>query len=201
MSKSSISKICSVEGCNKQLQAKNYCSAHYRRNELYGSPHILKNRPHGMIYTPTYKSWANMKDRCLNKNNRAYKWYGAKGINVCDKWLSFIAFFNDMGEMPLGFSIERIDTKKGYCKDNCEWIPRRLQGVNKSSTVFIEHNGEVRSMSDWERYLGMSCGLLSARIKAGMSLDKALTKERVTRSDKGKKKKLASGRVMVSSAA
>ena len=130
MSKESISKKCSVNGCKNNLLAKGFCSTHYRRNALYGSPHVVMNRRHGMIDTPTYKSWANMKDRCLRKANKEYRWYGGKGITVCDRWLHFIEFFEDMGVMPDGYSIERIDTEKGYFKENCKWIPRRDQGKN-----------------------------------------------------------------------
>lgn len=84
---------------------------------------------HRLSHTKTYKSWKNMRQRCRNKANR---WYGKRGITVCDEWEnSFRAFYRDMGEKPEGLTLDRIDNDKGYCKENCRWASPSVQSTNK----------------------------------------------------------------------
>lgn len=66
--------------------------------------------------------------RCLNIKNTNYKYYGAKGIKICDKWIeSFQNFLEDVGQRPepkILYSLDRIDNTKDYCKENCQWITK-----------------------------------------------------------------------------
>ncbi len=90
---------------------------------------------HGMSKTRTYKSWCKMKERCTNKNDRDYEFYGAIGISVCDDWMkSFESFFEFMGEVPDGMSIDRIDGSLGYFPGNCRWATKVQQSANRKST-------------------------------------------------------------------
>jgi hypothetical protein len=92
-----------------------------------------KPRRHGLSWKiPEYRSWINMRQRCLNKNNPRYKDYGGRGIKICKRWSSFENFLADMGQMPgPGYSIERINNDGDYEPDNCIWLPRRDQWKNK----------------------------------------------------------------------
>ena len=82
---------------------------------------------HGLHNSPTYSTWSNMKQRCLNTKHTAYPYYGGKGIKICDKWLSFEGFFEDMGERPLGTTLGRFGDKGNYEKSNCEWQTKKQQ--------------------------------------------------------------------------
>ena len=79
----------------------------------------------------TYYIWAAMVQRCTNPNNKSWKWYGARGITVCDRWLTFENFLADMGEKPAGRSIDRIDNDGNYEPSNCRWATASQQVKNR----------------------------------------------------------------------
>lgn len=90
---------------------------------------------HGLRHTELYKIWRAMKTRCYNPNHRAYRWYGAKGIVVCDSWQTFDGFVVDMGKgYAPGLSIDRINPKGNYCKENCQWLSKS-ENSRKRGTV------------------------------------------------------------------
>jgi len=71
-----------------------------------------------------------MKKRCLDKTERSYRWYGAKGVTICDKWMNFEGFLKDMGERPDGKTLDRINPFGNYEKDNCRWADNATQKSN-----------------------------------------------------------------------
>jgi hypothetical protein len=81
--------------------------------------------------SPTYISWTMMKQRCLNPKYKPFKRYGGKGINICNEWLSFDKFLTDMGERPPGTSLDRVDGRLGYSKENCRWATQKEQLENR----------------------------------------------------------------------
>lgn len=104
---------------------------------------IAKNKARKKPYktnTPTYISWKSMKARCLNKNATSYEYYGAKGVTICDKWLTYQNFLNDMGERPDGMTIDRIDAFGNYKPSNCKWSTRLEQNQNKTNAVKYKVN-------------------------------------------------------------
>lgn len=81
--------------------------------------------------TPTYNSWAAMRQRCSNPNNNRYSIYGGRGIRVCSRWNKFKNFLDDMGERPDGTCIDRIDNDGDYWPGNCRWATYGEQRVNQ----------------------------------------------------------------------
>lgn len=94
---------------------------------------LLKNiTQHGQSKTAAYTSWLNMKQRCSNPNNPNYKYYGGRGIFVCDRWLnSFENFLADMGDRPNNCDIDRRNNNEGYSPENCRWVSKTENNFNQ----------------------------------------------------------------------
>ncbi len=125
--------------------------------------------------SPTSKSWSEMKQRCLNINNKRYKDWGGRGIIVCKRWLeSFENFLTDMGEKPKGTSLDRINNNKGYYKENCRWATPKQQSNNTRRNNMLTYKGKTYSMSQWAIVLGMKQATLNYRFRKGYSSKKIL---------------------------
>jgi hypothetical protein len=89
---------------------------------------------HGMSRTPEHESWRSLKKRCLCKTCKAYKYYGGRGITVCERWRdSFENFLADMGPKPSPkHSIDRINVNGNYEPSNCRWATWSQQVINRN---------------------------------------------------------------------
>lgn len=133
-------------------------------------------RTHGMNGTRTYIAWCRMKSRCQNPNATTYFKYGAKGIKVCDRWQKFENFYEDMGECPPEYTIDRLDPRGDYELSNCRWATKFQQGSeNKTDLREITYQGKTMNVSAWERELGFNLGTLMARLKRGWSTERTLS--------------------------
>jgi hypothetical protein len=86
---------------------------------------------HGQTYSPEWNSWFSMRQRCQNPNHKGYKYWGGRGITICERWQTFENFLEDMGPRPDGTTIDRIDNDGNYEPDNCRWADALTQGKSK----------------------------------------------------------------------
>jgi hypothetical protein len=91
--------------------------------------------------------WRGMLQRCLQPRNPSYRYYGARGITVCERWRSFENFLADMGERPPGLSIQRINNLGNYEPGNCRWATARDQVLNRgrSEEMLVRVTPELRA--------------------------------------------------------
>lgn len=127
------SNSCSVDGCLRDKRISGLCGMHHQRllrNGDTGGNSPLKQFD-GKTKHYLYATWMNMKQRCYNEKNTKYPIYGARGINVCDRWLnSFWDFVNDLGERPDGCTLDRVNPDLGYSPENCRWATIYEQNNN-----------------------------------------------------------------------
>jgi hypothetical protein len=123
---------------------------------------------HGKHLSRVYSIHHNMKDRCNNENSNMYEYYGARGIKVCDRWNSFVNFYEDMGDPPDGYSLERLDVNGGYSKENCKWIPHKEQARNRRDTVMIEGIPLI----EWSEKYDLSVSTVKSRYRLGWTADR-----------------------------
>ena len=118
---------------------------HYNRLMRYGDINTIRQNKAGLAkkYPEMAQVLYGIKQRCTNPNEANYKFYGGRGIKVCDRWLDKVYglqnFINDMGIRPTGktpqgrafWSIDRIDKDGDYCPENCKWSTWWEQAKNQ----------------------------------------------------------------------
>lgn len=135
-----------------------------------------KRTKHGMARTRIYKVWMGIRVRCTNPKERSYPNYGGRGIQICERWLTFENFLADMGDRPAGYEIDRIDNNGNYEPSNCRWVSRKVNLNNKRDNRVIEFNGESKTMAQWAEQCGIRWDTLRSRIdRYGWSIERALT--------------------------
>jgi hypothetical protein len=124
---------------------------------------------------PEYLVWVQMKRRCKLRRT-----YIEKGVKVCERWLSFENFLNDMGPRPgPEFCIERINNNGSYSPKNCRWATQHEQRRNQSGNRlrWLVFKGERLCAKDWAKRCGMKYMRLISRLNRGWSIKRALTTE------------------------
>ena len=107
---------------------------------------------------PMYNSWVSMKQRCSNPNNRAWLYYGGRGIKVCDSWVnSFDNFIDDVGDRPFeGAQLDRTDTNGDYEPSNVRWITASENMKNRRPSSEWRKKG---SLEKGEKYRGVALSM------------------------------------------
>ncbi len=119
------------------------------------------SRGHGMSRTPEYQAWRSMVARCSNRDHPNFADYGGRGIAVCERWMAFENFLEDMGKRPPGFDLDREDNMGGYAPGNCRWVPHKTNQQNTRKSMRWTVNGvEFLSLSDAANATGVSDGVI-----------------------------------------
>lgn len=137
-----------------------------------------------------YNVWKNMKTRCNNPNCKEYKYYGQRGINVCDEWKEFQNFqewaYNngyDENAKRGECTLDRIDVDKDYSPSNCRWVNSKVQANNRRNWGTDTHNremitwafkGETHTIFEWSEITGISARVLRSRKHHGWSMERLL---------------------------
>ena len=161
----------SIKNISKILNHGNsVVSRELKDNNLF----YLKSSEIKKSKTRIYKIYQQMKQRCTNKNHIKYSIYGCKGVSYCEDWNTFEGFFKDM---HVGYfenlTLDRIDSNKHYCKENCRWVDYKTQNNNKSDNIGI-------NIIELSERVGISKSALYSRIKNGWSMDKILDTKKST---------------------
>lgn len=121
---------------------------------------------------PGYKSWVGMRQRCYNIRDKNFKYYGGRGIKVCERWDDFSNFIEDLGLKPENHSLERLDVNGHYNPTNCMWIHKSKQPLNqrdRKDQVYLTYNGITKKLTDWSRELNINKSTLYYRKNNGWS--------------------------------
>lgn len=145
-----------VNGKSRGQISKEYGLTYTTVSSRLQTYNIRRNKApekHGLCKHPLNIIWCGMKERCNNPNSENYKWYGGRGIRVCEEWNNnFYSFYtwaiNNGWEK--GLELDRQDNMKDYCPENCKWITHKQQCRNRRSNVCIEINGISLLMCEWE---------------------------------------------------
>lgn len=148
--------------------------------------HIVSiNKSHGDCYSRLYSIWSNMLFRCKCETASEYKYYGGRGISVCEEWCEYSAFkewamANNYSEE---LTIDRIDVNGNYCPENCRWATKLQQANNKTSNRYLlTPDGKYLSMADCSRKYNIPYYTLRSRIHRGWDDIRALTTPLLTKS-------------------
>lgn len=151
---------------------------------------IERNTKHGFEGTKICMLYRNMKSRCSNKNNKAYKYYGGRGIKVCEEWSNKENGLKNFVEWAYSHgydektergkcTLDRIDVNGDYCPENCRWVDLFEQANNKTNNVIIEYMGEKDTVQNWCKRLNVSAAMVRHRIERGWSEERLFDKPKI----------------------
>lgn len=128
-------------------------------------------------YTPEYRCWMAIKNRCLNPKSRVYKDYGGRGVRICKRWLIFENFLADVGRRPTPkHTIDRFPNNNGnYQPGNVRWATRRQQIENRRSTIFVWYDGKKIPLMEACRILKLANNAVWMRIQRGQTPEEAIS--------------------------
>ena len=117
-----------------------------------------------------------MKSRCYNPNEKDYKYYGKKGVRICEEWLKNPASFEEWA-LSNGYkdnlTIDRIDANKDYCPENCRWISLMDNAKYKTSTKMLWVDGESHTGREWAKILKLGPNTINT-MRRNNSIDKVM---------------------------
>lgn len=138
---------------------------------------ISRSTTHGKSKTAIYGMWRRMIQRCEDENCTDYKYYGARGITVCDAWHNFETFIKDVGDRPKGMTLDRVRNNEGYGPDNFRWATHHEQMNNTRSNVKTLLDGKLLSIKEMAEISNITYETMKARLtRLGYTAEQALFK-------------------------
>ena len=118
---------------------------------------------------PWYNSYRGMMSRCYRPKDASYKYYGGRGVVVCNEWHNILNFEMWVKENPYfkGATLDRIDSNGNYSPDNCRWATMFEQDKNRRNSILIEWNGEIHNITEWSEITGLNRSTLKNRYWRG----------------------------------
>lgn len=166
--------ICSCGGI-RTIRGESLSSQRTRSCGCLSDEARKRKTTHGKSKSRIYRVWSGLVKRCSSPYSKDWDRYGGRGISVCERWLRFEGFYEDMGDAPEGMTLDRIDNNGNYEKSNCRWSTRQEQAANTRRTKYIEYRGESLILSGWARRLGMSTASFIYRLR-NWSIDDVMTR-------------------------
>ena len=124
--------------------------------------------------------YSMMKQRCYNTNSQNFKYYGGKGVSVCDEWRNNSQAFYDWAMThgyKDGLTLDRIDNDGNYEPSNCRWVTMKEQDNHRSNNVILTLNGESHTIPEWSEILGIKQHVIRNRINRGWSVENTLMRK------------------------
>jgi len=165
-------------------------SDHFKRCEVYSQCTCRPFTRHGLSHKREFRIYEKMLARCYRKENDNYRFYGAIGHYVCQRWReSAEAFLSDVGDAPsIKHTLDRINTHGSYtcgkcdeCREkgqpaNCRWATKTEQSHNMKNNLWFTHDGRTLILKDWAREFSMPYLRLYRRvIIAGWDFERAVS--------------------------
>ena len=129
----------------------------------------------GADYYRLFNVWQKMRQRCEKQYDKQYKYYGGRGIKVCDEWQDYTTFKNwalatgyDVNAPKGECTLDRINVNGDYCPDNCRWTDMRTQANNRTNTVYVKDDGEMIPLELFAEKYGILSATVKKRIDLGM---------------------------------
>lgn len=134
---------------------------------------------HGDSHSRLHNIWKTMRRRCNDTNYQDCKYYGGRGISVCDEWSNSFETFREWA-LSNGYAsdltIDRINSDGMYSPANCRWASMKVQSNNRRNNVICILNGVSHTLSEWADITNIPYHTLYMRLYNGWTFEKAITK-------------------------
>lgn len=170
-----------VRECSDHFKKSYFYMYHYMRDyDIPFKRQVMSGEgnshyKHGYKHTRIYRIWVDMRQRCNNPHNHNYVNYGGRGIRVCAEWeqdfTTFLLWAKNNGYTN-DLTIDRIDVNAGYCSENCRWVDRKIQSINKRNNRLITYKGQTKTLREWADLYKVHYDKLRYRLDNWSDLDK-----------------------------
>ena len=124
--------------------------------------------------------YSMMKQRCYNSKMPNFKYYGARGIAVCDERRNDSQSFYEwaiLNGYKEELTLDRIDNSGNYEPSNCRWVTAKEQSNHRSNNIILSFNGENHTISEWSEITGIKQHVIRNRLMRGWSIENVLTRK------------------------